>query len=82
MIPVYNQFEYTYLCIKSIVENSGDISYEILIADDCSTDLTQQLDKIISGVKVIRNQENLRFLRNCNHAAQFAKGRSHSVFEQ
>lgn len=75
VIPVYNQFEYTYLCIKSIVENSGDISYEILIADDCSTDLTQQLDKIISGVKVIRNQENLRFLRNCNHAAQFAKGR-------
>lgn len=74
VIPVYNQFEYTYLCIQSILENSGDVSYEILIADDCSTDLTQQLDEIISGVKRIRNQENLRFLRNCNHAAQYAKG--------
>ena len=75
VIPVYNQFEYTYYCIKSIAENSGNISYEILIADDCSSDLTQQLDTIISGVKVIRNQKNLRFLRNCNHAARFAKGR-------
>lgn len=74
VIPVYNQFEYTYLCIQSIIKNSGEIRYEILIADDCSTDLTVDIEQVISGLRVIRNQENLRFLRNCNNAAKYAKG--------
>ena len=55
--------------------NSGDIPYEIIIANDCSTDLTAQLEDIISGVKVVTNEKNMRFLLNCNHAAKEAKGR-------
>lgn len=74
VIPVYNQFEYTYLCIKSILENSGDVAYEIIIADDCSTDLTTEIDEIIHGVHTIHNESNLRFLRNCNNAAKQARG--------
>lgn len=74
VIPVYNQFHYTYACLKSIAVNSGEIPYEVLIANDCSTDLTTQLEKIVGGVKVITNEKNLRFLRNCNHAAKEAKG--------
>lgn len=74
VIPVYNQFEYTYLCIKSIIENSGDVAYEIIIADDCSTDLTTEIDEIIHGVHTIHNESNLRFLRNCNNAAKQARG--------
>ncbi len=74
IVPVYNQFHYTYACLKSIAVNSGEIPYEVLIANDCSTDLTTQLEEIIGGVKVITNEENLRFLRNCNHAAKEAKG--------
>ena len=75
VIPVYNQFEFTYNCIKSIVENSGNISYEIIIANDCSTDLTTRMEELISGITVIANEKNLRFLLNCNHAAQYAKGK-------
>lgn len=75
VIPVYNQFEYTYLCIQSIIKNSGEIHYEILIADDCSNDLTVDIEQVISGLRVIRNAENLRFLRNCNNAAKYAKGK-------
>ena len=74
IIPVYNQFVYTYDCISSIVENSGDIPYEIIVADDCSTDKTKEIDKFIQGLRVIHNSENLRFLRNCNNAAKKAKG--------
>lgn len=74
VIPVYNQFEYTYRCIRSVAGNSGEISFEIIVADDCSTDLTQELDQIIHGVVLIHNQENLRFLRNCNNAAKQARG--------
>ena len=74
IIPVYNQFDYTYHCIQSIVKNSGDITYEIIIADDCSTDITKEIEKAICGIQVIRNSQNLRFLRNCNNAANYAKG--------
>lgn len=75
VIPVYNQFEFTYNCVNSIIKNSGDITYEIIIANDCSTDLTVQIDDILPGVKCITNEQNLRFLRNCNNAAKYAEGK-------
>lgn len=75
IIPVYNQFNYTYHCIRSIIQNTGNISYEIIVANDCSTDLTLEINDIIDGVTLITNKTNLRFLKNCNHAAQFARGK-------
>ena len=59
VIPVYNQFHFTYYCIESILANSGDVTYEILIANDCSTDLTADIEEIIRGVKLIKNQNKL-----------------------
>lgn len=75
VIPVYNQFAYTYHCVQSILKNSGDITYEIIIANDCSTDLTTRIREIIPGVVCVTNEQNLRFLRNCNNAAKHAKGK-------
>ncbi len=75
IIPVYNQFNYTYACIKSIFLNSDNIPYEIIVADDCSNDLTRKIDEIIKGIKIIRNPQNLRFLLNCNNASKQAKGK-------
>ncbi|MCM1525813.1 MAG: glycosyltransferase [Bacteroides sp.] len=75
VIPVYNQFEYTYNCLESILKNSGDIPYEVIVADDRSTDLTKDLEKIAEGITVLHNRENLRFLLNCNNAAKQAKGK-------
>lgn len=74
VIPVYNQFTYTYNCLKSILMNSEGVSYEIIVADDCSTDSTVKLDKFVSGINIIHNENNLRFLLNCNNAAKYAKG--------
>lgn len=75
VIPVYNEFDYTYSCLKSILKNSGEIAYEILIADDCSTDVTREIEKIAKNVRLITTQRNVRFLLNCNHAAQYARGK-------
>lgn len=74
IIPVYNQFEYTYNCLQSIKNNSKDVTYEIIIGDDCSTDLTTRIQELITGITVITNEVNLRFLKNCNHAAEYARG--------
>ena len=75
VIPVYNQFDYTYNCLKSILHNSGNITYEIIIANDCSTDLTTRITEVVKNIKVVTNQTNLRFLKNCNNAAKYAKGK-------
>lgn len=75
IIPVYNEFDYTYECLKSISDNSGEILYEIILADDCSTDMTRNIKDIVTGIIISRTEENVRFLRNCNHAAKQARGK-------
>ena len=75
IIPAYNQFDYTYHCLESIQKHSGDVAYEILLADDCSTDLTESIEKIVTGIRHLRTENNLRFLRNCNNAAKQVKGK-------
>ncbi len=75
VIPVYNQFDYTYNCLRAIHKQSGDVTYQIIIADDCSTDATEHIKDVVSGIAVVRNEENLRFLLNCNNAAKYAKGK-------
>ncbi len=74
IIPVYNAWEMNYRCIKSIIENTSGVSYEIILADDGSTDQTQHCtDKIVNLVHVY-NDVNLGFLKNCNNAAKSARG--------
>ena len=75
IIPVYNQFEYTYYCLAAILKQSEGVSYEVIIADDCSTDLTTQIEEVVEGITVLHNENNLRFLHNCNNAAKYAKGK-------
>lgn len=75
IIPAYNQFTYTYYCIKSIAENSGDVAYEVILADDCSNDLTTQIADVVKNLIIARTEQNLLFLRNCNQAAKYAKGK-------
>jgi len=75
IIPVYNEWEYTYKCLVSILKHTKDIEYEVIIADDVSTDNTINISKIIKNVNVVRNKHNLKFLRNCNSAAKYAKGK-------
>ncbi|MFA9375942.1 MAG: glycosyltransferase [Lachnotalea sp.] len=75
IIPVYNQFIYTYQCLKSIKEHTLGVTYEILIGDDVSTDKTKVLLKLVENVTIIRNTTNLGFLKNCNQAAKKARGK-------
>ena len=75
IIPVYNQIHYTYACLKSILEHTPDVTYEIIIADDVSADATAELPKFAENLVISRNQENQGFLRNCNQAAKKARGR-------
>lgn len=75
VIPCYNQVNYTYACLQSILEFTKDVSYEVIIADDVSTDATAELGRYAEGLIICRNTVNQGFLRNCNNAAKKARGR-------
>ena len=74
IIPVYNQIHYTYACLVSLLENTRGYDYEIIIADDVSTDATKEIDNFVSGLVIARNATNQGFLKNCNNAAKKARG--------
>ena len=74
IVPAYNKFELTYHCIASIALAFNKTSYEVILADDCSTDDTSEAESIIENLVISRNPENLRFLRSCNRASEVAKG--------
>ncbi|WP_417528903.1 glycosyltransferase [Marinomonas shanghaiensis] len=74
IIPVYNNFEYTLRCIYSLLKTNEKCKYEIILADDGSTDKTFEFFSSIPGLKYIRNAKNLGFLLSCNNAAKQAAG--------
>lgn len=74
VIPVYNQVNYTYNCLVSILNNTKDVTYEVILADDVSTDATKKIRSFTRNVVVSRNSKNMGFLKNCNQAAAKARG--------
>lgn len=75
IIPTYNNLYLTLTCVFAILSTQHGPSYEIIVADDRSTDQTAAvLSKIGGPVKVVRQAENLGFIRNCNAAAKQASG--------
>jgi GT2 family glycosyltransferase/ubiquinone/menaquinone biosynthesis C-methylase UbiE len=75
VIPVYNAWEMNEKCIVAIIEHTADTAYEVIIADDCSTDETKDIAKYFLNIVHVRNEKNLGFLKNCNHAASHARGK-------
>ncbi len=75
IIPFYNNIRETYRCLASISKNSGCINYEIILADDHSSDDVSKISSKVNGVVILRNKTNLGFLKTCNTAALNAKGK-------
>ena len=73
IIPAYNAFSFTYLCLRSIYNNTS-LPYEVILADDCSTDETTIIEEVVGNIFHIINERNLQFLLNCNNAAKHARG--------
>ncbi|AMO98692.1 methyltransferase domain protein [Collimonas arenae] len=75
ILPVFNNLKLTLECLLSIAKYScSDVSYEIIVADDASTDETAQIINSIPNVRLVRNEQNLGFLLNCNRALEHVKG--------
>ncbi len=75
IIPVHNKYEYTHRSLFSIREHSIGVDYEVIIADDASTDETFNIKDNIKNLTISRNDVSLGFLENCNTAASLANGK-------
>ena len=77
LIPVFNEIDYTVDCLLSVMHTAPDQAYEVVLADDCSTDPQAALLAGIPNLVLVRQAENQGFIRNCN--AAFAKCRGDYV---
>jgi GT2 family glycosyltransferase len=73
IIPVHNKVELTHRCVASLILSHTKCTYEVIIADDASTE-DCALKDIFTNAVITHNKQNLGFLRTCNKAATTAKG--------
>ena len=74
VIPAYGNALLTYTCLKSVHATAPAGMYEVLVIDDASpAPLAPEL-AAVSGLRVVRNETNLGFVRSCNQALTHAKG--------
>ncbi|GAC1339592.1 MAG: hypothetical protein NVSMB18_08050 [Acetobacteraceae bacterium] len=72
----YGQVDVTLACLRSIATYPPRVPFELILVDDAfpDADETRRLEAV-QGVQLIRNPENLGYLRSCNLAAGRARGR-------
>ncbi len=73
VIPLFNRAECTAACLQSIIDTCRE-NVEVILIDNNSEDATGDLLAIVDGATVIRNEENLHYLRACNQGSQIARG--------
>ncbi|WP_044115002.1 glycosyltransferase [Anaerophaga thermohalophila] len=61
IIVNYNTKKLTIECINSIIKHTKDITYEIVLVDNNSTDDSVQYFKKLKGIKLIESRKNLGF---------------------
>ena len=76
IVPAFNQELYIGRCLRSLLQQrDGDMQFEIVVVDDCSTDKTRYaldlfVDPFGSKVRVIENETNLGLPASLNKAIQ------------
>jgi GT2 family glycosyltransferase len=76
IIPVFNNADYTFQCIRSLLREVDLQSNEIIIVNNGSTDQTGHLlDRLQGVVAAIHNSTNVGFVQACNQGANLALGK-------
>ncbi len=74
VIPVYEQHETTFACLRSIAEFRPSMPHEVIVMDDASPTAAADALAMVEGVRFVRNDANLGFLGNVNRGAFEARG--------
>lgn len=75
ILPAFNKWVLTLNCLRSlVVAEHGASGFEVILADDASTDETPQIAACNPWLRQVRLERNSGFIDNCNHAAAAARG--------
>lgn len=74
VIPTYGKLDYTLRCLRSIQALPDSASYEVIVLEDASGDVSMQVLRNVPGLRYYENPENLGFLLSCNQALELARG--------
>ncbi|MBA3438556.1 MAG: glycosyltransferase [Pyrinomonadaceae bacterium] len=76
IIPVFNNVEHTFQCLRSLIREIDFNETEIIVVNNASRDETEiVLFHLGDIVQVINNRENMGFVDACNQGAAVARGK-------
>jgi O-antigen biosynthesis protein len=76
VIPVFNKAEFTFQCLRSLLNEVDFTKTEVIVVDNASTDETPRLlSRHSKFLQVIRNEENRGFVDASNQGAAAAQGK-------
>lgn len=73
VILTYNNLNYNKGCLDSIRKYTKEVTYEIVIVDNASTDGTREWLAEQKDIKVVLNSENVGFPKGCNIGIEAAE---------
>lgn len=79
LVLAYNKSEYIRECVASILSQKTDFDFEIVIAEDCSTDTTRDIlfsmqQEHPEKIRVVYANANVGVMRNTLRGLRFCKG--------
>ena len=73
LIVFFNQAHLSLLCLRALLEHA-DVPFELIVVDNASSDQTIEFLARLENTKLIRNTENLGFVKAVNQGAELAVG--------
>jgi GT2 family glycosyltransferase len=74
LIPAFNELDHTVACLLAISADPPALPFEVVLADDASTDAGMARLADVGNLIVVRQAKNLGFVRNCNAAYARCRG--------
>ncbi|MCP4659877.1 MAG: glycosyltransferase family 2 protein [bacterium] len=74
LLVLFNRAELTLQCLRTLSQ-ARDVTLEVVIVDNHSTDRTREMLDRLRGVRILLNEENRGFTRAANQAAGEARGK-------
>jgi len=74
VVPTYGEHDVTRRCLASLAADTESLASEVIVIDDAFVEPFDADSMQIAGLKLIRNETNLGFLRSCNRAVAVASG--------
>ncbi len=74
LVPAFNELDHTVACLLAVAKSAPRVAFEVVLADDCSTDPDVAHLADVPNLVYLRQTQNLGFIGNCNAAFAQCRG--------